>query len=164
MHGALKSFVYHRSFISLLSFASWWTDSHVFGGFHFHYCLWSHCLCAAPTWVLITPIRECPFKYYITRKSCYSHHVCHEDINANSCFLLPFDACLYTKRDLFPVFIINDKQNYLRIWGLGRYIIFSSLNTSSFQWHCGVKSSSSDFPRECYKNKETSFGSSPARK
>lgn len=121
-------------------------DSHVFGGFHFHYCLWSHCLCAAPTWVLITPIRECPFKYYITRKSCYSHHVCHEDINANSCFLLPFDACLYTKRDLFPVFIINDKQNYLRVWGLGRYIIFSSLNASSFQWHCGVKSSSSDFP------------------
>lgn len=124
-------------------------DSHVFGGFHFHYSLWSHCLCVIPIWILITALRECPFKYHITPKSCYLHHVCHKDINTNSCFL-PFDTYLHIERDLFPVFTISETKISL---GGKRYIIFSSVNVSSVQWHCGVKSSSSEFSRDWYENK-----------
>lgn len=139
--------------------------SHLFLFCHLHHvgqpCVWGISfslqslitLCSVLTWILITPIRENPFKYYIIPKSCYSHHVCRKGINANSCFPFPFDTCLCTESVPFPVFIVNDKQKCLRAGVWGRYIIFSSINASSLQWHCGIKSSPSDFPRYWYENK-----------
>lgn len=73
-----------------------------------------------PIWILITALRECPFKHHVTPKSCYLHHVCHKDINANSCFLLPLTpVSIY--REFFFQCLPSVKQKYL--W-VGRDILF----------------------------------------
>lgn len=133
------------------------------GGYHFYHSLWSHCLCAIPPWVLITPIKECPFKYCTTPKLRCSHRVCQEDINASSCFLLPFDTCLDTERDPFPVFIFSDKRKYLHEGAWGRSITLSSINASAVLRHCGVSSSSSTFFQVLVWGQGASSGFSPAR-
>lgn len=118
-------------------------------GFHFRYRLRSHYPCVMPIWILTTPIRECSFKYYITPKSCYSYHVRHEDINANS---YSWFWHLFPYREVAFPSVNHQWQEKISSCGhgWGRYIIFSSINVSSIQWHYGVKSSSSDFSRYWY--------------